>query len=100
MPASWRPLDLVLFPNGLTHCFRHDGIVVGGKGESWASKPRSRIPHIPVHQPAEAFIELLDIERIGPGKGFGAATAPEGLKGLVGIAAKATAHAGDFVGSE
>jgi len=94
MAAPLRPMDLVP-PDGLAHVFRHDGIVAGGKGESGAGKVLLRLAGVPVHQPAEAFIQALDIERLGRRKGLGAAAAPEGVEGLVGITAKSAAHHGN-----
>src|SRR6476619_5617043 len=95
MAAGRGPADSVAAPDGLAHGLRHDGIVAGSKGESGAGKLSLRLGFIPVHQPTEPLIEAPDIEGPRGGEGLGAAAAPEGLKGLVGIAAQPTAHAGD-----
>src|SRR6476661_2613109 len=95
MAAGRGPADSVAAPDGLAHGLRHDGIVAGGKGESWAGKLSLRLGFIPVHQPTKPLIEAPDIEGPRGGEGLGAAAAPEGLDGLVSIAAQPAPHAGD-----
>src|SRR6516165_6969609 len=76
MTAGFRPTDIVLAPNGRTHRLRHDGIVAGGKGEHGTVELCARLGLVPVHEPAEALIEPLDIERLRPGESLGSAAAP------------------------
>ena len=98
MTAGLRPTDIVLAPNGRTHCLRHNGIVAGGKGEHGTVELCARLGLVPVHEPAEAFIEPLDIERLRPGESLGSAAAPERLQRLVGFATEVTPYTGDARG--
>src|SRR5512147_1515970 len=95
MAAGVGPADSVAAPDRLAHDLRHDGVIAGGKGKRRAGKLGPRLSLIPLHQPAKPLIEPSGIESLRRGEGLGAAAAPKGLDGLVGIAAKLAAHTGN-----
>src|SRR5512147_92096 len=95
MAAGVGPADSVAAPDRLAHGLRHDGVIAGGKGKRRAGKLGPRLSLVPLHKPAKPLIEPSDIESLRRGERLGAAAAPKGLDGLVSIAAKPAAHAGD-----
>ena len=95
MAAVLRPLDLAACPNRLTHGLGHGGVVAGGKCKHRTTELGLYRASVPVHEPAETFVKLLDIKRLRRGESPGAASAPKRLEGGVRIPLELPAHAGD-----